>query len=113
MTDMARTASTQQVAAALSVTESTVRAYSRDSRIPFGRTTGGHRRYDIDEVRAALGIDDAPTMLTSIRSSGVGAGASFERSAMATLDAKRRAIVGNTPADSTEPVADIRDPQDH
>jgi DNA-binding transcriptional MerR regulator len=59
MADMARTASTQQVAAAIRVTESTVQSYSRDSRIPFDRTPDGHRRYDIDEVRAALGIDAA------------------------------------------------------
>jgi hypothetical protein len=93
---MARTASTQQVAAALRVTESTVQAYSRDSRIPFDRTPGGHRRYDIDEVRAALGVDDAPTMLAPMHASGLGAGSPFQRSAMATLDIERRAVVGES-----------------
>lgn len=90
---MARTATTRHVALALHVTESTVQAYSRERLIPFDRTPGGHRRYDIDEVRASLSDGD-PTALTPMVSSGLGAGAEFPRSAMATLDAERRAVVG-------------------
>ena len=93
MADMARTATTRQVALALHVTESTVQTYSRDSRIPFDRTPGGHRRYDIDEVRAALDDSD-PTMLSPMVSRGLSVGAPFQRSVMATLDTQRRAVVG-------------------
>lgn len=93
MLGMARTATTRQVALALHVTESTVQAYSRESRIPFDRTPGGHRRYDIDEVRASFGVVDS-SALTPMVSSGLGAGEGFRRSAMATLDAERRAVVG-------------------
>lgn len=97
--DMDRTASTRQVALALHVTESTVQAYSRDGRIPFDLTPGKHRRYDVAEVRAALGIGD-PAALVPMVSPGLGAGAAFQRSVMATLDAERRIIVANSPKSS-------------
>jgi len=45
---------TGQVAAALKLRPATVQGYARDGRIPFDVTPGGHRRFDIDEVRAAL-----------------------------------------------------------
>lgn len=99
MSDMARTATTRQVALALHVTESTVQTYSRDRRIPFDRTPGGHRRYDLDEVRAALAEGD-PTLLTPMVTTGLGAGAEFQRSVMATLDTQRRAVVGEAIADA-------------
>jgi DNA-binding transcriptional MerR regulator len=99
MFDMARTATTRQVATALHVTESTVQTYSRDSRIPFDRTPGGHRRYDIDEVRASLRVGD-PSALAPMVSSGLGAGAEFRRSEMAMLDTERRAVVGETIVDT-------------
>lgn len=49
-------ATTKDIAAALSVDEQTVRRYARDGIIPFSQTFGGHRRYDLDEVRAALAL---------------------------------------------------------
>ncbi|CAN5895924.1 hypothetical protein BH23ACT8_BH23ACT8_25410 [soil metagenome] len=55
---MVRVATTEQVAAALHVGPAAVRKYARQDRIPFLTTPGGHRRYDIDEVRRALGVDD-------------------------------------------------------
>lgn len=93
MFGMVRTATTQQVAAALRVTTSTVQAYSRERRIPFDVTPGGHRRYDIDEVRTSLSLGGASAM-TPVVSSGLGAGAEFDRSEMASLDAARRAVIG-------------------
>lgn len=96
--DMARTATTQQVAAALGVTPSTVQTYSRERRIPFDVTPGGHRRYDIDEVRASLSLGGA-SALTPIVSSGLGAGREFGHSAMATFDAERRAVTGEVIVD--------------
>ena len=103
---MGRTASTRQVALALHVTESTVQAYSRDGRIPFDTTPGKHRRYDIGEVRASLGLGD-PAALAPMVSSGIGAGAEFQRSAMATLDAERRAVVGEIMAGADQAPADV------
>src|SRR5687767_12670483 len=52
-----RTATTSEVAAVLGLAPATVQKYAREQRIPFGVTPGGHRRFDIKEVRAAL---DAP-----------------------------------------------------
>jgi DNA-binding transcriptional MerR regulator len=52
MTD--RVHSTGAVAVSLRVRPCTVQAYARDGRIPFDVTPGGHRRFDLDEVRAAL-----------------------------------------------------------
>lgn len=55
---MNRTATTEQVAAALHVKPATVRKYAREQRLPFDSTPGGHRRFDVDEaVRALLGDD--------------------------------------------------------
>lgn len=95
MADVKRTATTKQVAEKLGVQATTVQLYSRESRIPFDRTPGGHRRYNLDEVRSALGMDDEPSRLIPMaRTTGLGAGATVHRSAMATMDARRRAIVG-------------------
>jgi hypothetical protein len=47
-------ATTKDVARAFSIDEQTVRRYARDGVIPFSETLGGHRRYDLDEVRVAL-----------------------------------------------------------
>jgi len=47
-------ATTKDIARALDVDEQTVRRYAREGIIPFAETLGGHRRYDLDEVRAAL-----------------------------------------------------------
>lgn len=53
---MVRDATSSEVAAALGVSAATVQKYARDGRIPFGETPGGHRRFDIEEVKAALGV---------------------------------------------------------
>ena len=42
------------IAKELHITEGTVRAYARDGMIPFVETPGGHRRYVLEDVRAAL-----------------------------------------------------------
>jgi excisionase family DNA binding protein len=51
---MARTATTEQVAAALHVGPATVRKYAREHRLPYDVTPGGHRRFDVDEAVAAI-----------------------------------------------------------
>ena len=45
---------TAEVAEALGLRPATVQQYARNGRVPFDTTPGGHRRFDIDEVRAAL-----------------------------------------------------------
>jgi|SRR5712691_6237516 len=52
----ARTATTAEVAAALGLRPATVQGYARNGRIPFDTTPGGHRRFDVDEVRAVLDL---------------------------------------------------------
>lgn len=42
------------IAKELHISEGTVRAYARDGLIPFVETPGGHRRYVLEDVRAAL-----------------------------------------------------------
>lgn len=52
--DVNRVHGTAEVAAALGLRPATVQMYARNGRIPFDATPGGHRRFDIEEVRAAL-----------------------------------------------------------
>jgi excisionase family DNA binding protein len=51
-----RTCTTANVAAALGLRPATVQMYARNGRIPFDTTPGGHRRFDIEEVRDALDV---------------------------------------------------------
>jgi excisionase family DNA binding protein len=97
MWDVKRDATTKQVAATLGVTESTVQLYSRTRRIPFDRTPGGHRRYNVDEVRAALD-GEGRTALAPLARTGLGAGRPVRRGAMASMDAERRAVAGEARA---------------
>lgn len=52
---MTRTLSTHELAAQLGVSEKTIRYHARRGAFPYDETPGGHRRYDLEEVRAALG----------------------------------------------------------
>jgi hypothetical protein len=51
----------------LGLAPATVQKYARDGRIPFDLTPGGHRRFDVEEVRAALSSAHAevPSMETT------------------------------------------------
>jgi hypothetical protein len=51
---MPRNLSTHELAAKLRVSEQTIRYHARRGAFPYDETPGGHRRYDIDEVRDAL-----------------------------------------------------------
>jgi hypothetical protein len=102
MPDVKRTASTKQVADALGVTPSTIQLYSRGNRIPFDVTPGGHRRYDIDEVRDTLD-ETTTTFLRPLDTAGLGAGAPVVRSRMAQMDSARRAVVGEAMAAAETP----------
>lgn len=47
---------TQQLARELHLGSSTVRGYAQDLLIPFVETPGGHRRFDLRAVKAALAL---------------------------------------------------------
>src|SRR5680860_337130 len=51
---MDRHLTTAQLAAQLGLKPATVQMYAREHDIPFDETPGGHRRFNVDEVRAAL-----------------------------------------------------------
>lgn len=51
---MARNLKTSQLAAAMHINPQTVRYHARKGTIPHDRTPGGHRRFDLAEVRVAL-----------------------------------------------------------
>lgn len=44
----------KELAAELGLSVSTIRSYASEGLIPSVKTPRGHRRYDLDEVRAAL-----------------------------------------------------------
>lgn len=54
MTAPIRSLTAGQVAAALYVSQATIGRYAVDGKIPFDTTPGGHRRFNLAEVRAAL-----------------------------------------------------------
>jgi|SRR5680860_91815 len=53
---MERLLTTAQLAAQLELRPATVQMYAREHDIPFNETPGGHRRFNVDEVRAALAM---------------------------------------------------------
>lgn len=51
---MERTSEASEVAKALGLSADSIGRYAREGRIPFDVTPGGHRRFNVDEVRQAL-----------------------------------------------------------
>ena len=45
------------LASALSLSVDSIGRYAREGKIPFDQTPGGHRRFDLDEVRLALDLE--------------------------------------------------------
>lgn len=52
---MLRTVAAAEVARALGLSADSIGRYARAGRVPFDVTPGGHRRFDVEEVRLALG----------------------------------------------------------
>lgn len=50
---------TKAVAEAVGLDEETIRGYAREGRIPYTETPGGHRRFDLPAVQAALATEIA------------------------------------------------------
>lgn len=46
---------TKELSKELGLAASTIRGYALEGMIPFETTPGGHRRYDLEDVREALG----------------------------------------------------------
>jgi excisionase family DNA binding protein len=46
----------KQLADQLHISAATIRLYARERLIPFSETPGGHRRFELDDVRAALAL---------------------------------------------------------
>lgn len=86
-----RKATSKDVAAALGVEPTTVQRYAREGRIPFETTPGGHRRFDVAEVVAAL-RDDRPAFTATIDPRPLGRGAPVTRSPGATRAGALRAM---------------------
>jgi uncharacterized protein len=55
---------TSELASELGLHSSTVRALAARGRIPSRPTPGGHHRFDLDEVRQALGASGLPDALS-------------------------------------------------
>jgi len=89
-TAMRRTLTTSSVAADLGLSASAVQKYARDGEIPFEQTPGGHRRYDLDEVRSAL-YPPKPALAPLELTSPLGRGAHVELSEAARLQRDVRA----------------------
>jgi nucleoside phosphorylase len=51
---VARSARSAEVARIIGVSPATIQRYARESLIPYTTTAGGHRRFDVEEVREAL-----------------------------------------------------------
>ena len=75
MTRGRRTASSREVADVLGVSTATVQLYARAGKIPFSVTPGGHRRFEVAEVQAALipagELDDVSTELLGLHERGL------------------------------------------
>ncbi|MGB3409730.1 MAG: helix-turn-helix domain-containing protein [Microthrixaceae bacterium] len=97
-----RSATTKQVAEMLGVKETTVQLYSRQGRIPFAVTPGGHRRYDLREVRDAFAEVGSPGRLKPMTSSGLGEGSEATLSVMAAMDSERRAVTNSALKEDVE-----------
>ena len=62
-----RRSKASEAATALGVSTSTLQKWARGGRVPCDHTAGGHRRYDIDELRRLLDPSDTPPSLDELR----------------------------------------------
>jgi len=59
---------TAEAAQAIGIAASTLQKWAQQSVVPFDTTAGGHRRFDVDELRAALRGSEVPPELDQLRS---------------------------------------------
>lgn len=93
---MSRNRTSAQIAADLGLAAPTVQKYAREGRVPYDVTPGGHRRFDIDEVRAAL-YDPSPSLrdATLAPDGGLGVGPPVTYSSGAAAERDTRALVAS------------------
>jgi excisionase family DNA binding protein len=89
-----RTQSSAEIARGIGLAAATIQKYAREGRIPFHATPGGHRRFDLDEVRSALygphnGLSADPLPLDG----GLGTGAPITYGPAAATERDTRALV--------------------
>lgn len=111
---MGRDQTSSQIGEALSLSASTIQKYARDRRIPCSVTPGGHRRFNLEEVQAALydqqpGLRADPLPLDG----GLGAGAPITRSAAATAERDTRALVALADDEMVDDRTALQDLFDH
>jgi len=115
MTQTVRTTLPKEVARSIGVSVDSIGRYAREGLIPFETTPKGHRRYNVEEVQAAL-ADMAGSSLDGLRASAptrhsqLIAGPAVVPSASAltreSLRATRTILVDtwDDPAEATEPI---------
>jgi excisionase family DNA binding protein len=98
-----------EVAVVLAVSAATVARYAREGRVPFSTTPGGHRRFNIDEVRSAL-TRRTPVRVVAISTAAasnrprvrIGDG---ERTEVSTASRRRESMRATiTPVDTSAPL---------
>jgi anti-sigma regulatory factor (Ser/Thr protein kinase) len=68
---MAKLVGIGALATSLDVHENTIRNWSRSGKIPFEVTPGGQRRFDIEQVRLALGVESSKSWSREFRILGL------------------------------------------
>jgi len=107
---MRRDRSSGQIGEALGLAAPTVQKYARDGRVPYDVTPGGHRRFNLDEVRAAL-YDSSPSLRDAPlpQDGGLGAGQPGRYSQAAAAERDTRALVATTTEDKTAAPTALQD----
>ena len=83
-----------QIGQELGLAAATVQKYARDHRIPCDLTPGGHRRFNLDEVREAL-YSPSPSLRSGplVIDGDLGSGAPVTYSPAAAAERDTRALV--------------------
>ncbi|MEX0835478.1 MAG: helix-turn-helix domain-containing protein [Nitriliruptor sp.] len=89
-----RDQTTKQIADALGLAPSTVQKYARDGHVLHDMTPGGHRRFNLEEVRAAL-FEEASSLRRPALAldGGLGTGEAVTFSEAAAAERDIRALV--------------------
>lgn len=118
---MKRTLTTNDLLKALptSVSRDSIRRWARDGRVPCDVTPGGHRRYDLDEVLAAMSTQSRVHITKRLTAAGkvhLGKGAPVRSSAADVLHRQIRTVrspagpTGQLPGPTDERKTGLRKP---
>lgn len=98
-----RTSSSKDVAAALGVKPTTVQRYAREARVPYEQTPGGHRRFNVEEVRAALAREVDASFVEVLDLDPLAGGPAIGYSGSAVREAQLRTARSESAARSEPP----------